>query len=146
MNRDLDAEISEKIYKWVYVKIGPDVGGNNAGEVLFFKKELTSAAKSILPPKGPVHKSYFTDRYSRVLDHAQDLARHVKLPIIERDWPEDPEELSKLCLKFWEDPKSIDPSEHTLKCDLWMHELRAKDQGDLFCPMCGEDLRGFPSE
>lgn len=75
MNRDLDAEIVEKIFGWQTKMTGPDYDGLNNSEVLV----PPTGFRGTYPNRGPVHRGYHAPRYSENLELAISLAKHVKL-------------------------------------------------------------------
>jgi hypothetical protein len=104
MNRDLDAEICEKIFKWRLIPVGPDANGGNATEILFTPdREPTQDDYNTLPRKGKPHKGINCPLYSGNLLIAIQLAKFVDLPCAIKHMPTNPEILAEKCLRYWED-------------------------------------------
>lgn len=104
MNRDLDAEIVEKIFNWREIRVSEDINGENGCKILFYPdKEDTQEYYSLLPNVGKIHRSFFAPQYSGDLGLSIELAKHVKLPMTcIADLPDDPEILAKQCLDYWQ--------------------------------------------
>lgn len=67
-DRDLDAEIAEKVYGWKPGPLPPDANGENAGEVLTpnglpFRR--SDGNHWVYPPVGKVHRAYHCEEYTR---------------------------------------------------------------------------------
>lgn len=109
-NRDLDAEIAEKIYQWKSSYVGKDANGENACEVLFPPgKENDQDYYNMLPNIGKPHKGFFVPAFSSDLNESIKLAVKVgmRMDIAEidfKDW-QFPEKLAKKSLDFWESSK-----------------------------------------
>lgn len=102
MNRDLDAEIVERIFKWRYIQVGKDANGQNACEILFTpEREPTQEDYNYLPLKGKIHKGINAPNYCGDLKTAIVLAKHVNLPMELKDMPLDAEKLAKRSLEYW---------------------------------------------
>lgn len=61
-DRNLDAEIVEKIYGWELCEIPPDCDGRNRCQILTPGGVLPSNIS--LPPKGKLHKGYMAANFS----------------------------------------------------------------------------------
>ncbi len=62
MNRDLDAEIVEKIFGWKTQTTGPDCDGLNDSEVLV----PPTGFEGTYPNRGDVHRAYHAPHFFRV--------------------------------------------------------------------------------
>jgi hypothetical protein len=106
-NRELDAEIAEKIYDWRLIPVGKDAAGENACEILFPPgREATQDDYNMLPRVGKLHRGFLAPRFSSEISEAIELAVKVemKMDVSEidfLDW-QFPEKLAKRCLEFWE--------------------------------------------
>lgn len=79
--RDLDATICEEIFGWKETYVGPDASGENEGYILTELGKLDPENPFCLPPKGKIHRAFFTPTYHRDLKQALELARRVQLPL-----------------------------------------------------------------
>ena len=110
MNRDLDAEIVEKIFNWKPFQVGPDADGENACEILTEDGKLPDGYQ--LPGKGLLGRGFMAPRFSIDWIEALKLAKHIKMPldvseIDFNDW-QFPEKLSRRCLDFWKNKNKND--------------------------------------
>ncbi|WP_420140127.1 hypothetical protein [Sphingomonas sp.] len=62
-DRDVDAAVSEQVYGWKPVRIGPDYDGNNACEVLTATGCLYDGFA--YPPRGAIPRYYHCEHYTR---------------------------------------------------------------------------------
>ncbi len=105
-NRDLDAEIAEKIFGWRLQPVGKDAKGENACEVLFPPgTENNQNYYNMLPNIGKIHKGFLTPTFSSNLNESLKLAVKVglKMDISEinfNDW-QFAEKLAIKGLEFW---------------------------------------------
>ena len=102
MNRDLDAEILERIFGWILIPVSADANGENACEVLFYPDiKPTQEYYNRLPLKGKPHKAFFGPNYSSDLKTALKLAKRVNLPLTVEEISLDPETIAKGCLDYY---------------------------------------------
>lgn len=86
MNRDLDAEIVEKVYGWKLTRVGPDANGENTCEILCAGGRLPTGW--VPPALGHLHRGILAPPYSSNREVAIKLAVHVgmKMDISEIDF------------------------------------------------------------
>lgn len=100
MNRDLDAEIVEKIYNWKPARLGVDYNGENACEVLTQDGQLVSCFT--YPPVGIVHRGFHAPQYSADKLLAIELCAHVGFEMkLSEVVTKSAEEISTLAFDYW---------------------------------------------
>jgi hypothetical protein len=62
-DRELDAEIAEKVHGWKLTTVGPDYDGQNACEILTENGELVKGFA--YPPRGKLPRYYHVPEYTR---------------------------------------------------------------------------------
>lgn len=99
MNRDLDAEIVEKIFNWQPIPVSGDYNGENCCEILYPPGPRPGQDfYSTLPLVGTIHRGWAAPKYSDDLKLAIQLAKRVSLPILLIEMPLEPEVLSQMAL------------------------------------------------
>lgn len=111
MNRNLDAEIVERIFGWILIPVSSDYYGENACEILYPPNQKpTQDFYNTLPRVGKVHKGYHAPGYSGDLRKAIELCKHVKLELSVIDMPTNPEVLAKYALDWWDKTQLLNPN------------------------------------
>lgn len=99
MNRELDAEICEKVFGWTSVSTGLDYEGKNDSMILAPNGIIPEDVR--LPVLGAIHKAYLCPPYSSRLDIVMDLCKHVGLVTPVSELPSEPEAIAKMCLEHY---------------------------------------------
>ncbi len=112
--RELDAEIAKRMYKWDYAYVGPDYHGKNDGFFLFQSwKEISQQDYNMIPNTGAPHEALFVQEHSRDINSAIRFARACNYDIAISELPNTPMELVKSAFEHWKlkNPDRMEPRE-----------------------------------
>lgn len=101
MDRNLDAEIAEKVYGWVEIPVGKDANGEGQSSILFHPdRKPTQEDYNQLPRVGKVGRPWFCPCYTRDWEVAIKFAQEFGYDFSKLK-PCNPEGIARGAFEFW---------------------------------------------